>query len=680
MSKYDSYIGRLLNDRYRLNKFVGVGGMAMVFEAFDTLENRIVAIKLLREEIASDMTSVKRFINESKAVAMLDHPNIVKIYDVEVRGEHKYIVMDLVEGITLRSYMDSKGALPFKAAITITEQIILALEHAHSKGIIHRDIKPQNIMLQKSGKVTVTDFGIAKLPNAETVSMADKAIGTVFYISPEQAGGKEIDARSDLYSLGILMYEMNTGKLPFNGETPVSVALMQINDTPRPPHEVLPSIPRGLEQIILKAIEKDPAARIQSAEEMLGYLKKVSADPFTVFDFGVPANATAKQTPAEVEEEEEEYIQPKKSLRKRIFGDRRSKATMTPIILAVFLAALIVGSISAIYLIFNVFDPLLDIFRPTEDVGIRVIDFRGEEANSLNIENWNHQGFEVRVLREPNGYFPSGEVFRQDPMPGVTRRHGYTVTLTVSTGPDMARMGNYIMEDHRIAQTNLQARGFDVVIEHVNNNAIPNGLIVSTKPAPGQPIAAFGNQITLQVSRGPTIQNTNVPNLENMTRAQAEAAIRAANLRVGTVTTEPRAVEGVPPGTVSFQSHAANASVARNTVINIRINTGTPLAVPNVVGQTREEATAAITEANLVVGTVTYDYSDTVEPGLVIRQTPAGGAPHVAESSVDLVIARARPGVEPPPPPPPPGNDNDDNDNDPIDDNDVDNDNDNDND
>ena len=240
MDKYDKYVGQIFDRRYRIVRIIGVGGMAVVFEAVDTVMKRTVAVKMLKEEIAGDAQAVKRFINESRAVSMLSHPNIVSIYDVSVRDDLKYIVMERVDGITLKNYMNSRGPLPPKEIMNYTAQILRALDHAHSKGIIHRDIKPQNIMLLKNGKIKVTDFGIAKLPNAETVTMTDKAIGTVYYISPEQASGKKIDPRSDIYSLGVVMYEMATGKLPFVADSPVSVALMQVNNQPRPPRELLP--------------------------------------------------------------------------------------------------------------------------------------------------------------------------------------------------------------------------------------------------------------------------------------------------------------------------------------------------------------------------------------------------------------------------------------------------------
>ena len=283
MELYEKYVGLVFDNRYRIERVIGIGGMAVVFKATDILMRRVVAVKILKDEISADSQSVQRFINESKAVAMLSHQNIVNIYDVSVRENIKSIVMEYVEGITLKSYMQHREVLNLREIISYTTQILKALEHAHKKGIVHRDIKPHNIMLLKNGVIKVTDFGIAKLPNTDTISMTEKAIGTVYYISPEQASGRDIDSRSDLYSLGIMMYEMATGCLPFTGDSPVSVALKQVNDTPTLPRDINPYIPVGLEQIIMHAMEKDPEARYQSAEDMLSHLQKLRENPKIIF-------------------------------------------------------------------------------------------------------------------------------------------------------------------------------------------------------------------------------------------------------------------------------------------------------------------------------------------------------------------------------------------------------------
>ena len=283
---YKDYIGTVLDERYLIDGLIGVGGMAIVFEARDTfINNNRVAIKMLKNDVASDDIMVKRFKNESKAESMLKHRNIVDIHDVSVKGKEKYIVMEYVEGITLKNYLKGKdGPLSLDEITCYTRQILKALCVAHESGIIHRDIKPQNIMVLQNGLIKVMDFGIAKLPNAETVTVTDKAIGTVYYMSPEQASGKRIDARSDIYSLGAMLYELATGELPFTGDTPLSVVLKQINEDPVPPREINRDIPVGLEQIILCAMSKKPQDRFQSAEVMLDFVKQLYKNKDIKFD------------------------------------------------------------------------------------------------------------------------------------------------------------------------------------------------------------------------------------------------------------------------------------------------------------------------------------------------------------------------------------------------------------
>ena len=292
MDVFKKNIGEVFDGRYKINRTIGVGGMAIVYEATDLMTNKRVALKMLKDSISDNAQALRRFINESKAVAMLNHPNIVKILDVSVKTDHKFIVMEYIRGITLREYMNRKGTLDWREATEFISQILLALDHAHMKGVIHRDIKPQNIMVMEGGVIKVTDFGIAKIPNAETVTMIDHAIGTIYYISPEQAKGKKIDERSDIYSLGVMYYEMVTGKLPFLAENSYGIMLKHISDTPTPPKKLNPKIPLGLEQIILCAMEKDVVNRYQSASQMLRHIYRIKKDPTTIFQKQTPAPRT----------------------------------------------------------------------------------------------------------------------------------------------------------------------------------------------------------------------------------------------------------------------------------------------------------------------------------------------------------------------------------------------------
>ena len=580
MEAYERYVGQILDNRYRIDKVIGVGGMAAVFRAEDMQMHRTVAVKILKDDVAEDEVSVRRFINESRAVAMLSHPNIVNIYDVSVRTDAKYIVMEYIEGITLKSYMQKKGALDVREVIAYTEQVLRALEHAHRKGIVHRDIKPQNIMVLKAGIIKVTDFGIAKLPDAETVTVKDSAIGTVFYISPEQASGQKIDARSDIYSLGAMMYEMATGKLPFLGDTPVSVALKQINDEAPTAKSVNPSIPLGLSQIIERAMAKDPDLRYQNASQMLRHLQKLKEDPRATFK--VPKK---KQT-----------------------GKFRISHGMLPIILAITAAFLIIAVISGIVIINN--------FILTDD-GLKTIvvdDFVGRSfTDELQTYFDESELYYLNLSQVYNSTVPAGQIISQEPKAGEEKKVNpgkkkCELTLTVSLGARTMKLVDVASLDYREASMKLRKLGLKVTTESVVSDLYEVGHVIGTLPEAGAVVEA-GDSVTVYVSTGATGEKIRVPNFIGQTEAATLAALVDAGLRLGSVTYKETADKEA--GIIVDQSIAGGAMAYRFSVIDFVVSIGyteteteTETESAKLTNtQTETEAVGSVTDAQIDTGT-----------------------------------------------------------------------------
>ncbi len=577
MDAYQNYIGLVLDNRYRLKRLVGIGGMAMVFEADDLLKKTTVAVKILKEEFAADEVSVQRFINESKAVLMLSHPNIVKIFDVSVKGEYKYIVMEYIDGITLKAYMQRKGTLSVKETIAYSIQILRALEHAHLGGVVHRDIKPQNIMLLKSGQIKVTDFGIAKLPDAKTLTATDKAIGTVYYISPEQAAGeKGIDRRTDLYSVGVLMYEMITGKLPFDGENPVSIALKQISEEPKPPHELNPDIPAGLEQIILFAMEKDKDKRFQTATQMIDLLKRVRENPGVVFK--------QKNTP------------------KKASGGQGGKSSMLPIIMGVASAFLLVALISAFVVVHDIF------FGDTANntTTIEVEQFVGRAYDDALQKELEKSSYRVKVDYAYSADTESGIVIAQTPKAGESRKgikgqKFADLTLTVSRGEEELYMDDYTYYDKRQAQIDLRGKGFTVTVSEDYSDVVPDGCVISTSPAAGEKVSA-GATVILLVSKGEKIETTVVPNFVGTTSVDAYEILVKSDLRLGTISY--RYDEYADYGIIVEQSLSMGTTVPKGMAkINFVISKG---PAPAATTATTEPA-ASVTEPAATTATTDFD-------------------------------------------------------------------------
>jgi len=553
MDSFEKYVGQVIDKRYRIMKVIGIGGMAVVFEANDLLMRRSVALKVLKDDITHDKQAVRRFINESKAVSMLSHPNIVNIYDVSVKEDSnlKYIVMELVDGITLKNYILKKGVLSFGETIRITEQILLALHHAHSKGIVHRDIKPQNIMMLKNGAIKVADFGIAKLPNAETVTMTDKAIGTVFYISPEQASGKTIDRRSDIYSLGVTMYEMITGKLPFVSDNPVSVAIMQVKNRPRPPHEINVKIPRGLEQIILGAMEKNPDDRFHSASQMLRHLQQLKNNPATVFkvtskDSSSKSDSSSKGVKSKTMPSNVRKLTPQK----------RSSRSMFPIIGGVASAFMIVCIITFIVMLPKLGNAMTQ--DDSREITVqRLIDTWYSDALKYQLEESGY--YKVNVEYVFNDTKERNVIIGQDPMPDEKRKvvpgdpdHIVELNLKVSKGGEFFELPDYSYKDKREAVSDLKNTYEMKVVEKVRSDAyIPLDHVIVTEPAAGESVRV-GSEITVIVSEGQTLEDVKIPDLSNMTAAEVKSVLKKSGLEIGKITEVES--DKVEPGRVISQS------------------------------------------------------------------------------------------------------------------------------
>lgn len=564
MDIYEKYVGQVFDRRYRINKVIGIGGMAVVFEAQDLLMRRNVAVKMLKDDINNDTQSVKRFINESKAVAMLSHPNIVNIYDVSVKEDLKYIVMELVDGITLKKYIQKKGVLSLSEIISITEQILLALDHAHQKGIVHRDIKPQNIMMLKNGAIKVADFGIAKLPNAETLTMTDKAIGTVFYISPEQASGKPIDRRSDIYALGVTMYEMATGKLPFTADSPVTVAIMQVKNRPKPPRELNASIPLGLEQIILGAMEKSPDNRFQSAAQMLRHLAQIKNNPRTVFKMPKTDSSTAasfasgEQLPSNV---------------KKLTPPKRASRSMFPVIAGVASAFLIVCCISAVIVLTRLFEMTTTDTSKSIDIPMFVGSIYSEGLE----EQLESTYYDVEVKYIYDAEYDRNVIIGQDPEEGAKRKvnpskgQKCALVLTVCWGAETVELEDYAYDDARDAMIELRNIGLVPSEVREQHEYISEGYVIKTDPAPGTTLKV-GDTVIIYVSSGQELEYIETPKFEGCSEAEVMQMLEEYKLNLGSVRSEYN--DSVPEGHCISQSRTVGEQIPIGTKISFVMSLG----------------------------------------------------------------------------------------------------------
>ena len=557
MNENEKYIGKMLDDRYEILECIGEGGMAVVYKAMCHRLNRYVAVKIMRDEMAADEEFRRRFCAESQAVAMLSHPNIVAVYDVSHSDDIEYIVMELIDGITLKQYMDRRGKLSWKETLHFSKQIAKALSHAHERGIIHRDIKPQNIMLLRDGTIKVGDFGIAALEN-EIDENNGQAIGSIHYIAPEQARGNCPDARSDVYSLGVVMYEMLTGQLPYTGDTLGEIAVKHMNADPVLPHELNPDIPPELETITLKAMAPGLEERYQSAKELLEDLEAI----------------TQSQTKADEEEETVETeapgVKPVRSvseLSKEKYKLRRKRASRVS-----FLSGTLGLLLLAIWLVSFLWNFWLeDVFSPAERIDLP--NFVGTEFQAIenNAELMNTYSFNVVYVIDTEN--PSGMVLDQSPEPGrsmMVTPGGIQVELTVSSGASEYVVPDVLNMSYTDAVAAIQNAGFVAEIENATSDSVARNNVISSSPAAGESLSS-GSTVYLLVSSGAEILYVEVPNLIGSTEDAARAKLESANLSFGG---SERVSSDLAVGTVVGQSLDAFSQVEEHTKVYLQISSG----------------------------------------------------------------------------------------------------------
>ena len=561
----DQYIGKMLDDRYEILELIGSGGMANVYKARCHRLNRLVAIKILKSDLADNADFRRRFHDESQAVAQLSHANIVSVYDVSTNPDREYIVMELIDGITLKQYMERRGRMDWRESLHFITQIMRGLSHAHSRGIIHRDIKPQNIMVLRDGSVKVADFGIACLAN-QGQTLTQEALGSVHYISPEQARGDRIDARSDIYSAGVVLYEMLTGRLPFEGDSAVSVAIQHLSSVPLAPRDIDPSIPEPLELICMKAMNSDPNKRYASADAMIEDLEKFRRDPSVDMDYirqelTAPAADTEPTMPLPTAQVASAVKKHTGELRREREAEeeppRRDKKSIA-IIAGIFAAAVL--------LVVLLFKLILGDFGPAgSNKSYPVPDIRGKTVEEAQEMEGVKDIFliEVQGTRTTEEYQP-GQIVEQDPAAGRTRKSNLVIQVYVAAEPEKVPMKDLVGMEYRQARVLLTDMGLDLKIttETVSSDKYGADAVIETVPAADEPLVA-GQTVILRVSTGP--ETVTVPTFTGQDIANAVQNAQDLGLTVGEITYD--AFSFAPQGQVIEQSIKPTSEVSGGTKI-----------------------------------------------------------------------------------------------------------------
>ncbi len=595
----ERYIGRLLDGRYEILEIIGTGGMAVVFKARCHRLNRLVAVKILKDELTKDAEFRRRFHAESQAVAALSHPNIVSVYDVSTTDEADYIVMELIDGISLKQYMEKKGVLNWKETLHFAIQIAKALDHAHSRGIVHRDIKPHNVMVLKNGSVKVADFGIAQVMSKSN-TLTKEALGSVHYISPEQAKGGRVDSRSDLYSLGVVMYEMMTGRPPYDGDTPVSVAVQHINGNAAMPSTLNPNIPGGLEQIIMKAMEKDPERRFATATAMLHDMDEFRKEPTILFDYNNTAadldditlihsagaeaapQTTAEKVAAKTEEPVNPYPprrrdaqppkpQKKSKRREEIIEDEDKGGRIATITVVLFSLIAIVAVGIVIYMLFQ--------GGVGSNVNNNLIVVPNLQNKVLEEEQTSTDYIIIIDSYAYDEFYEKGHIISQKPDANTRMEKGDTIRVVVSAGPEpkVTTMDPRLigMDASQAKQFLTGTQGIDpaqIKVVESYNNEVEAGKILRTEPAAGEEIKE-GSIVTLYVSKGQEVKSVTMVDLTSAFYNE-DSALKWLDVNGFTVTVVHEKNETVPAGRVFYQSEPPFTQVPVTTPILIKVSMG----------------------------------------------------------------------------------------------------------
>lgn len=522
----DKYSGKKLDGRYEIHELIGAGGMAMVYRAYDTLDDRTVAIKILKDEFAANDEFIRRFKNESKAIAVLNHPNIVKVYDVSFGDVIQYIVMEYIDGITLKEYIELQdNKISWKEAVLFTTQILQALEHAHSKGIVHRDIKPQNIMLLQDGTIKVTDFGIARFSSVETRTMTDKAIGSVHYIAPEQAKGELTDGKTDIYSVGVMLYEMLAGRLPFEADNAVSVAIMQLQEVPKPIKEVNPDVPDGLAEITLKAMQKDPSLRYQSAREMLDDIDLFKQNPSIVFEYEYMA-------PNHGDDDTKVFDDNGGSVAADAYKDEYGKYADDAEKAKSPAGSVITGIISAFVLV-AIVCCILGAFRACQSqntISVDIPNFIG--MNSDDVINSGKYDFKFDTVNSFDPNQAIGTILKQSPESGSKQiKEGSTITLTVnstSTVVSVPYVNGYSAEN---ALTKINDKNLKAQIVYIEDENTAVDMVLDTSPKAGSEVEV-DSPVKIFVSRERKTDTVTLPNVVGNSLDEAKYTLESLGFEV----------------------------------------------------------------------------------------------------------------------------------------------------